>query len=64
MNYLVGDIGNTLTKICLINKESNILKEYSVETKELLKGNNIYKFFYPVLKKKTKKENTIFECSS
>ena len=56
MNYLVGDIGNTLTKICLINKESNILKEYSVETKELLKGNNIYKFFYPVLKKKLKKK--------
>ena len=35
MNYLVGDIGNTLTKICLVNKNSKIIKEHSIETKEL-----------------------------
>ena len=32
MNYLVGDIGNTLTKICLVGKNSKIIKEYSIET--------------------------------
>ena len=55
MNYLVGDIGNSLTKICLVNN-SKILKEYSIETKELLIKINIYKFFKSVLKKKIKKQ--------
>ena len=44
MNYLVGDIGNSLTKICLVNN-SKILREYSIETKELLIKVNIYRFF-------------------
>ena len=56
MNYIVGDIGNTLTKICLVNKDSQILKEYSIETKKLFKKNNIYRFFFPILKKKNKKK--------
>ena len=56
MNYLVGDIGNTLTKICLINEDSKILKEHSIETRELLVKNNIYKLFSPLLKKNIKKK--------
>ena len=56
MNYLVGDIGNTLTKICLVNKDYKISKEYSVETKKLFLDNNIYKFISPVLKKNLKKK--------
>ena len=56
MNYLVGDIGNTSTKICLINKNSKIINQYSIETKNLFLKNNIYKFFYPVIKKKLKKK--------
>ena len=54
MNYLVGDIGNTLTKICLINENSKILKENSIERRELLVKNNIYKIFSPLLKKNIK----------
>ena len=60
MNYLVGDIGNTLTKICLVNKKSKIVKEYSIETKKLLNNNSLKNFFSSVLKKKTKKKNIIF----
>jgi type III pantothenate kinase len=56
MNYLVGDIGNTLTKICLVNENSKILKEYSIETKDLLVRNNIYKLFNSVLKKNINKK--------
>jgi len=56
MNYVVGDIGNTLTKVCIVNENYKILKEYSIETKKLLKKNNIYKFFFPILKKKKKKK--------
>ena len=50
MNYLVGDIGNTLTKICLIKKNSKISREYSIETKKLLLKKNMYNFFLPILK--------------
>ena len=56
MNYLVGDIGNTLTKICLVNKNSKIIKEYSIETKKLLVKINFYNFFRPILKKKIKEK--------
>ena len=56
MNYLVGDIGNTLTKICIVHKNFKIFKEYSIETKKLLLGKNIYKFILPILKKKIKKK--------
>jgi type III pantothenate kinase len=56
MDYLVGDIGNTLTKICLINKRSRIIKEHSIETKKLLININLYKFFILILKKKIKKK--------
>jgi type III pantothenate kinase len=56
MNYLVGDIGNTLTKICLINNKFEIIKEYSIETKKLLVNTNLYKFFIPVINKKINKK--------
>jgi len=56
MNYLVGDIGNTLTKICIVNKNFKISKEYSIETKKLLLNNNVYKFIFYILKKKIKKK--------
>lgn len=35
MNYLVGDIGNTLTKICLLNSKFKIVKSHSVKTQKL-----------------------------
>ena len=56
MNYLVGDIGNTSTKICLISKSSKIIKEYSVETKKLLIKTNINIFFHRVLKERIEKK--------
>ena len=56
MNYLVGDIGNTLTKICLVSKNSKIIKEYSIETQKLFVKTNMYKFFNGILKKKINKK--------
>ena len=56
MDYLVGDIGNTLTKICLINNRSKIKKQYSIETKTLSINNNLNKFFIPIFKKKINKK--------
>ena len=51
MNYILGDIGNTLTKVCLVNYKYKIIKEYSIETKKLFKEKNILNFFNSFLKK-------------
>ena len=56
MNYLVGDIGNTLTKICLVRNNLKIYKEYSIETKKLLFEKNVHKFIFLILKKNIKKK--------
>ena len=35
MKFLIGDIGNTSTKICVLNKNFKILKSYNFETNNL-----------------------------
>ena len=35
MKFLVGDIGNTLTKLSLLNQRYKIVKSYSIETSKL-----------------------------
>jgi len=47
MNYIVGDIGNTSTRICLLNKKFKILKSIFFDTKKLSKKN----FFKKIAKK-------------
>ncbi|MBA1340282.1 MAG: type III pantothenate kinase [Pelagibacterales bacterium] len=49
MKYLVGDIGNTLTKISLLNKNFNILKSYNIETKKLYKKKNLEKYLDKII---------------
>ena len=61
MNYLVGDIGNTLTKIALINSNFKIKKFYNIETKKLIILKNRINF----LKKfKSQKLNKVVLFSS
>ena len=62
MNILIGDIGNTLTKLCLVNEMSKIIKEYNVETQKIIKNKNLIKFLNPILNKNIKKKNIIFLC--
>ena len=45
MKYLVGDIGNTLTKVSLLNNNFKIIKSFNIETYKLKKFNLRYKFF-------------------
>jgi len=56
MKILIGDIGNTLTKLCLVDEKSIIVKEYNVQTKNLIKRKNLIKFLNPILNKKIKKK--------
>ena len=48
MNYIVGDIGNTSTRICLLNQKFLIVKSVIFDTKKIFKKRyfkNIFKIF-------------------
>ena len=60
MNYIVGDIGNTSTRICLLNK-SKILNSIIFDTKKIfLKG--FVKKIIKKLSKKNSKNEILFSC--
>ena len=61
MKFLIGDIGNTSTKICILNKKFQILRSYNFETTKMYK-NNLLK---NIIRKKTNKNiNPVFLFSS
>ena len=60
MNYVVGDIGNTSTRVCLLNK-SKILNSIIFDTKKIfLKG--FFKKIIFKLSKKNLKNEILFSC--
>ena len=60
MNYIIGDIGNTSTRICLLNK-SKILNSIIFDTKKIfLKG--FFKKIINRLSKKNLKNKILFSC--
>ena len=61
MKYLIGDIGNTSTKICIMSRKFKILRSYNFDTSKMYK-NNILK---RIIRKKTNKNiNSVFLFSS
>jgi|TARA_B110000971_G_scaffold167119_1_gene171269 type III pantothenate kinase len=56
MKILIGDIGNTSTKLCLVDEKSIFIKEYNIETVKIIKGKNLIKFLNPILSGKVKKK--------
>jgi len=60
MYYIIGDIGNTSTRICLFNG-SKILKSIIFTTKNIYLKGYIKKIFKRLIKKKIKKE-ILFSC--
>ena len=56
MKILIGDIGNTLTKLCLINERAVIIREYNIETAKIIKEKNLINFLNPILDKNIKKK--------
>ena len=61
MKYLIGDIGNTSTKVCILNNSCEILRSYNLETFKMLRGNLIKTI---ITKKYNKDLNPIFLFSS
>ena len=55
MNYIIGDIGNTSTRICLLNK-SKILKSIIFDTKKIFLNDYIFKIIKKIFQKNLKKE--------
>ena len=51
MNYIVGDIGNTYTKISILNYKFDIKKSYNLKTHKLYQKKNITIFFKKFLNK-------------
>jgi type III pantothenate kinase len=61
MKFLIGDIGNTSTKICILNNDLKILRSYNFKTIKMLKGN----ILKTVIRKRINKGlNPIFLFSS
>ena len=60
MNYIIGDIGNTSTRICLLNK-SKILKSIVIDTNKIFLKGCIKKIINKLNKKNLKKE-LLFSC--
>ena len=61
MKFLIGDIGNTSTKICILNKKFQILRSYNFETTKMYRN----KLLKNIIRKKTNKNiNPVFLFSS
>ncbi len=60
MHYIIGDIGNTSTRICLLSK-SKIKKSIIFDTKNIFSNNYIKKVFKKFLENKLKKK-VLFSC--
>ena len=56
MYYIVGDIGNTSTRICLLNKKFTITKSIICDTKKFFNKSYTRKIFKKLLKNKVRKE--------
>tara|TARA_B100001093_G_C26557667_1_gene897265 strand:+ start:94 stop:855 length:762 start_codon:yes stop_codon:yes gene_type:complete len=52
MNFIVGDIGNTLTKICLISNKLRIIKSSNIETNNLFHKKKLNTFLNKIIKNK------------
>ena len=61
MKYLVGDIGNTSTKICILNDKFKILRIYELETEKISKSNHFKKI---ISNRFSKNLNSVFLFSS
>ena len=61
MKFLIGDIGNTSTKICILNKKFKILRSYNFDTRKTYRDNLLKN----IIKKKINKNlNPVFLFSS
>ncbi len=56
MYYIIGDIGNTSTRICLLNNKSKIIKSIILDTKKIFIKRNLKKIFKKLIKNNCEKK--------
>ena len=56
MKILIGDIGNTITKLCIVDEKSKIINVYNIETNKIIKEKKLMKLLKPVLREDIKKK--------
>ena len=61
MHFIIGDIGNTSTRICILNDRSKILKSVIFDTKKIYLEGYIKKIFKKFYKKNIRRE-VLFSC--
>ena len=61
MKYFIGDIGNTSTKLCILNKDFKIFRSFEFQTDKIYKGSFLKKF---LSNKLTKDLNKVLLFSS
>ena len=59
MYYIIGDIGNTSTRICLLSNKSKIIKSIIFDTKNIFFKSYTRKLFKKFSKKDLKKEKNV-----
>jgi len=65
MNVLIGDIGNTITKICVIEINSfKILKTIYLNTNKIFSKNFLKKALKKIFKKKNRSEKEFIQMQS
>jgi len=60
MYYLIGDIGNTQSKFCILDKKYNPIKKMTIETLKLKNKKYFKNIFFNFLKNKTFSKKAIF----
>ena len=61
MHFIIGDIGNSSTRICILNYRSKILKSLIFDTKKIYLKGYIKKIFQKLYKKNIRRE-VLFSC--
>ena len=56
MHFIIGDIGNTSTRICVLNNKSKIIKSVILDTKKIFIQKYILIIFKKFLNKNVKKK--------
>jgi len=60
MTYLIGDIGNTETKLCILNKKFKIIKRLNIGTSKIKNKNYFIKKIFSFIQSKTFNEKAFF----
>ena len=60
MTYLIGDIGNTKTKLCILDKKLKIIKKLNIDTSKIKNQYNFKKIIFSFVKDKIINKKALF----